>query len=230
MASRLLFAGRTLGRSVLVVPRARVNPSAVRFFSATDDLVSLLAREHAEEQANETTMVPPELSDLKSQLQQEWKIVDDSAMTRMYKSVGSTKIQLSFHCQDSVENVYDDEEEEGIGGDEASAPIKFTVTASKAGKTLVLTCLSEDATVRVQSVAMSNRDIEALQADGLSEDDYQGPEFEELADDLQDAFHAYLEDDLGIAEDVASFVAMYADYKEQKEYVDFLEGAKSLLS
>jgi hypothetical protein len=57
----------------------------------------------------------------------------------------------------------------------------------------------------------------------------QGPEFTELAEDLQDAFHTYVEKECGVDEDVTAFITMYADYREQEEYVAWMKTANSVL-
>ena len=57
-----------------------------------------------------------------------------------------------------------------------------------------------------------------------------GPEFTELADDLQEAFQTYVEKECGIDGDVAAFIAMYADYREQEEYVDWMKTAVGVLA
>ena len=43
------------------------------------------------------------------------------------------------------------------------------------------------------------------------------------AEDLQQAFHQYLAQDIGVNEDVAAFVSMHADHREQANYVTFLD-------
>ena len=59
---------------------------------------------------------------------------------------------------------------------------------------------------------------------------FQGPEFTELAEDLQEAFHTYVEKECGIDEDVTAFIAMYADYREQEEYVSWMKTANKVLA
>jgi complement component 1 Q subcomponent-binding protein len=223
-----------------------VSPSA-RFFSASEKLVTLLGREYSEEIQNETNKMPAELIKLQSDLEKEWKIVDDGASTRMFRTAGPTKIQVSFHCQDSVESddypYSDNEEFEGEEGNEnaeatgedndslePSVPVRFSVTATKAGKSLVLVCLSEDASPRIHSVSISTQDVEVIHQTGIGATQYQGPEFGELAEDLQEAFQNFLGQDVGISQEVASFVAMMADYKEQAQYTQFLDDAKAILS
>jgi len=209
--------------------------STVRSFSsAGHQLSDILAREHAEELENQLTAVPEELAAVKALVAKTWKIVDDGAVTRLYRTLTDTdtpiKVQISFHCQDTVQ-VVDEYLEEEADKEEAADPVRFTVTCTKAvGKTLVFTCVSEDATTRIQSVAITNQTVESIQANsGVDSMQYQGPDFTELAEDLQDAFHAYLEEEVGLNEDVASFIAMHTDHKEETEYVDFLEEARVLL-
>jgi len=193
--------------------------------------------------------MPPDLLELKGSLESGddeggWKIVDDGAITRLYRSTSSgAKVQLSFHCQDTVE--YMDEQQEileelgipeegaGSGEEEEAAPVRFTVTVSKAGKALVMNCLSENASAKVQGVAVTASqnvdDVHVKSGGWIDKAQYQGPEFEELAEDLQESFHTYLEEEVGVSENVAAFVSMYADYREQVEYVNFLAETKSIL-
>ena len=50
---------------------------------------------------------------------------------------------------------------------------------------------------------------------------YTGPQFEELDPELQEAFHEFLAD-AGVDDSVGSYVALYADFKEQQEYTNCL--------
>jgi hypothetical protein len=206
--------------------------------TTTTTLIDLLKREQAEEAENTATM-PAELANLKALLEKDWKIVDDGAMTRLHKTLeSSAKVQVVFHCQDMVQYEDEDfmpEEEEQEGEqeeeeeEESAVPIRFTVTITKAGKTLAMTCLTtEDLNASIQGVVVTSSEL--LPGMTLPPDEFQGPEFIELAEDLQEAFHNFLNEDVGVAEDVVSFLSMYCDYKEQTQYVQFLEDTKTLLS
>jgi complement component 1 Q subcomponent-binding protein, mitochondrial len=203
--------------------------SNVRFFSASSDtLLDMLSREHDEEVANKTTDMPESLVELKEKLAATWKIVDTGAVTKLHKTVGAFKVQVSFHCQDETEPevpIGNDEEEE-----EPGISVRFTVTATKAGKSLVMVCVSEESVVYIKNAIMSTTDVDAIHATGIDENEYQGPEFTELAADLQDAFVGFLEEELGVNDDVAAYVAMQADYQEQCQYVKFLEDAKNIVA
>ena len=58
---------------------------------------------------------------------------------------------------------------------------------------------------------------------------YQGPEFTELAEDLQESFQTYVVEECGVDEDVTAFISMYADYREQEEYVAWMKTAIDIL-
>jgi hypothetical protein len=166
------------------------------------------------------------------------------------------KVQVRFHCQDAVEQVdegdwYDEEEgegsqaaegQEGVEEEEAAGNVRFTVTLSKSKSSnapplLVFQCVADQASqVRIQTVAVANSaalgdsgSTGAMVSD-VGPDEYQGPVFAELAEDLQDAFHRFLEADLGIDEDVAAFVSMHSDHREQVQYVSFLETCREAVS
>jgi len=114
--------------------------------------------------------------------------------------------------------------------EEDAVAVRFTVMISRAGKTMVYTCLSEDAVTNVERVAVvDGDDIEDLIANGINQKIYQGPEFSELAEDLQQSLCEYIDEVAGVDTDVASFIVMYADYKEQTEYVDWLSKIKGML-
>jgi complement component 1 Q subcomponent-binding protein len=130
-----------------------------------------------------------------------------------------------------MDEVYE-EEEDDAEEEEPSHPVRFTVTQSKAGKTLVISCLSEFGQVKIESVTTTSASPDMVHAaQGVLEKvQYQGPEFTELAEDLQDSMAAYLEDELLVTTDVAAFVSMQTDYKEQVNYVQFLKDCKSIIS
>jgi complement component 1 Q subcomponent-binding protein, mitochondrial len=211
--------------------------------NVVDALVGLLDREHKEEVENDRTSMPEPLQKLHESLtvSGSWKIASDdsSSITKLYKTVDSVKVHVSFHCQDGTERLVEDEEEETQENEnednedqEEAASVRFTVSATKGGKTLFIVCIAQDSMMRIQNVAVAGavQDIDALHANGLNQSLYQGPEFTELAEDLQDAFYAYIEDYLGINGDVATYISMQFDYKEQCQYVKFLDDAKSLLA
>lgn len=58
----------------------------------------------------------------------------------------------------------------------------------------------------------------------------QGPEFTELDVELQEGLNDYVAIDCGVDTDVAAFIAMYADYKEQNEYVKWMKDVQKVIA
>lgn len=208
-------------------------------------LGDILKREISEEKANPLNEIPEDLSDLKRTLSADWTIVDgtasssDGATIKMYKKEhlsNGSKVTISFHCQDSLDpddlgflqsaaNAASDamgsEDEEQ---EEDSTPVKFDVTVSRAGKIMHLSCTSENAEATIDSITMSNSE-EEMEDEAL----YRGPMIEDLAEDLREALEDYLKEECGVNEDVSAFIAMYADYREQMEYINWLKNVKNIV-
>jgi len=237
------------GRMMMSHPSPNNNNQHQRYFSTVPtELSDILTRELAEEEANGSSSMPDDLSELKSQIEESWRIVDggvgvggggSSGVVRLFKKEplegSGAKVAIAFHCQDtipsenddSVISLFDTEEKEE---EEEPVAVRFTTMISRAGKTMVYTCLSEEAVTNVERVAMvDGDDIEDFIANGVDEKAYQGPEFSELAEDLQQCLCEYIDEVAGVDTDVASFIAMYADYKEQTEYVEWLHRVKGMM-
>jgi hypothetical protein len=202
--------------------------------------------------------VPPELVELKSTIAKKWTILEgitgiggasetgSGATVRMFKKTPGTKgakIGIVFHCQDTEEDSNFDENdlfnEDKLNGhndeDEEEPPqaIRFGVVISKGGRTVVIQCRS-GYEMSVDSVTVRDGDMEKVLAglavgEGLGSALYQGPEFTELAEDLQESFVNYVVTECGVDDDVTAFIHMYCDYCEQEEYVSWMKTAIDIL-
>ena len=242
------------GRMMMTHQSSSATNSHRRYFSTVQtELSDILTREIAEEESNGSSALPEDLAELKAQIEENWRVVDGgvsgdagSGVVRLFKKEplegSGAKVAIAFHCQDTISSEDDestgslfDQMTEGGGGDneeeeEDAVAVRFTVMISRAGQTMVYTCLSEDAVANVERVAVvDGDDIEDLIANGVDEKAYQGPEFTELAEDLQESLCEFIDDVAGVDTNLASFIAMYADYKEQTEYVDWLRKVKSMV-
>lgn len=207
--------------------------------------------------------LPPELASLDAEIRQKWTVVEgisgigsaagaetgSGATMRMFRKEGGSKgakIGVVFHCQDTEEDVKFDEkglfdppsEEDGAEEEEEEEPIqavRFGVTVSKGGKTVVLQCRSDgEGHVNVESVVVRDGDAESVLAalaggEGMHAALYQGPEFTELAEDLQESFRHYVTKECGVDENVAAYIIMYSDYREQEEYLSWMKTAIDIL-
>lgn len=201
---------------------------ATRTFSTTSEALSnLLGRELDEEQ--ELAVMPPELEILMEDIKANanWRIVDDEIEGTVKLFRGN--VAINFHCQESLPDEPDEEEEGEEEEEESAPPVRFTVTTSKAGKTLVLWCLSEGGEATIEGLAVTTADADSIFSNGINASAYQGPEFSELPEDVKDAFTEFLQTDCGVDSDVAAFISMYADFKEQSQYVRFLKQVQAIL-
>jgi complement component 1 Q subcomponent-binding protein, mitochondrial len=205
-------------------------PSCRRFSSgAKSSLLDVLAREEKEEKASGNTTMPQELKDLKSSIEENWTVVENGATTSLFRKEHSHKVQVSFHCQDSIEDhteVYDEDEEE------LSPSVRFTVTITKAGKSLVFACFSEYGSFKIEGVSTTTASAETVHDNQgtLAKKEYQGPDFFELEEQLQEQLQAYLEEECGVNNDVSAFIAMFSDYREEACYVNWLQETQTILS
>jgi complement component 1 Q subcomponent-binding protein, mitochondrial len=123
-----------------------------------------------------------------------------------------------------------DRDEEAAAGDEPAGPaypvqLKITITKPSTG-TVQIAASVEEGMVRIEQV---NYYPDTELADPLTHEDYRkqsmiyaGPPFENLDTELQGFLERYLEE-RGIDTSLASFVPDYVDFKEQREYVQWLE-------
>lgn len=132
--------------------------------------------------------------------------------------------------QSDVEEITDDVEEENEEEEEEVAlALRFRVTVSKAGKSMIFGCVSDDGEVTLESLVVIEDENQSETEMEYDSKIYQGPEFSELPEDFQESMTTFLAEDCGIDNDVAAFVSMYADYKEQVEYMNWLKTLQSYL-
>lgn len=225
--------------------------------SSTRTLPEILLDEiKEEEEDSQSTQIPDDLAQLmKEDIEPHWRVSssNSSAVVTLYKKEklsNGSKVVISFHCQDTLppseeemdaplldamSNINTDDkssEDDDEMEEEEASPVRFQVRVTKAGKTMLFKCLSEHSEAVIESLCL----VDELLDDSLSSDDnknlselFQGPEFTELAEELQDALHHYLEVDCGVDENVAAFISMYTDYKEQTEYVAWLKGVHTMI-
>jgi len=218
---------------------------------ALPPLSELIQQELEAEENLKTSEMPNDLSGLHdNDIDPHWRLEDkqDSSQIRLFRrepTKNNSKVILSFHCQDTIPQdsslldgfMTEDGQEENVDedsnkGEEDSDPIRFTVTVAREGKSLLFSCISEEATVNIESIMIKEgEEVHGIDyTDASNSHLYQGPQFEELEQDLQDGFHDFLKDDCGVGEDIAAFVSMYADYKEQTMYMNWLKGTLSMVN
>jgi hypothetical protein len=152
--------------------------------SSSRKLGSILQREITEETdaGSGASALPEELQTLYDDISKDWTIVQgitgigsdetgSGATVRMFKKANGSncaKIGIVFHCQDTEEDhpfneeeLYEDqradEEEEQ---EEPATAVRFAVTASKGGHTVVMQCRAVEGELNVESVTVRDGDAE----------------------------------------------------------------------
>lgn len=157
--------------------------------------------------------------------------------------IGDDSIRVKFDSQDVVEleedfegdEDFDDEEDENVeveaeesedddDDEEDELPgIRFVADITRANQGLQFEC-----------VASSNLTVERVRylgdftADAEKDSLYFGPNFADLELDVQEKLYDYLAE-RKIDDELAQFITQYADLKEQREYLSFLESAEKFV-
>ncbi|KAL5641215.1 hypothetical protein ACGC1H_001633 [Rhizoctonia solani] len=160
---------------------------------------------------------------------------DEVALVRTF---GNETIRLLFSIADidaPQEPAFEDVEE--TDGEEAQipiAPIRCSIVISKGSDqgALSIDALAQDGAIVVDNISFY-KDAK-LATELTSEADwkrrglYIGPQFDHLDTNVQEEFERYL-DERGIGADLALFIPDYSEYKEQKEYIKWLQSVKSFI-
>ncbi|KIY03277.1 uncharacterized protein Z520_01744 [Fonsecaea multimorphosa CBS 102226] len=125
------------------------------------------------------------------------------------------------------------EEADDVANATPAYPAHMTITITKPGnKAIEIRAVAQDGTIEIENVCFFPKDslLEAQSTKDASEARslYAGPPVEDLDPELQQMLHQYLEE-RGIDEELASFLPEYLDYKEQKEYVKWLEDLENFV-
>lgn len=133
---------------------------------------------------------------------------------RLTRTFQNETIEVVFDCQDAADPMESPDEEEEDESDEEGIHFRIIITKPDSDK-MILDCTAYDQVV-----------IDAVRyvPPGKTETDttlYNGPTFDHLDAELQDAFYSYL-GDRKIDEEFAVFIVNYARDKEQNEYAFWL--------
>mmetsp|Transcript_10504 Transcript_10504/g.26654 ORF Transcript_10504/g.26654 Transcript_10504/m.26654 type:complete len:273 (+) Transcript_10504:156-974(+) len=121
---------------------------------------------------------------------------------------------------------FDDEEgqeadEDGIYEEEETT-IVFNVHVTKDNKTLTFECNTDGIAFEVENIQLADDD------GPLDVIEYEGPNFNDLEDDLQDGFIDYL-NERGVDFEFVQYLFALAVDKEQREYMSWLENVKKFI-
>ena len=142
---------------------------------------------------------------------------------------GEENITVSFNVMDEDEMLPDMDEEidyENAEDVEMDTAIKCAVRVDKGDDRVLFECNCHGETLDIVNVTpvFSKGNEEEFIRDG-----YPGPIFDDLEEDLQEAFHQYLEK-RNINSDLAYFIVSHSRVREQELYLEWLSSMKGFLS
>lgn len=132
-------------------------------------------------------------------------------------------IKVNVHMPDLVtgeEQEDEDEEDESEKPSKSSIPLVVTVS-KKGGPSLEFNCTASPDEIAIDSLAVRNPDSEEELA-------YEGPDFYDLDENLQKAFHKYLEI-RGIKPSTTNYLHEYMINKDSREYLRWLKNLKNFI-
>ncbi|ORX62078.1 mitochondrial glyco protein, partial [Hesseltinella vesiculosa] len=204
---------------------------------ADNELVHKLHEELTYEKENEDASQPPFIQEFLEANSFKLEDKGGSDEVTLTRSFGNETVTVLFSISDinnADEGFLPEEDVEvEVDEDDVSFPVRASVTIEKPGQGAVtIDTVAQDGEMSVESV-MFYKDAK-LAKDASAESDWQrrglyiGPQFAELDEGLQTMFVTYLEE-RGINAALATFLPDYIEFKEQKEYTQWLENVKKFV-
>ncbi|KAG1800362.1 mitochondrial glycoprotein [Suillus plorans] len=229
-------------RASMTAARA-FSASTCRFSEGSTDI--LLSQKLAEELKYEKEAVadaPGEPEFLKTFKEQGiWEIQDVTGNDEvtLVRKFGNETIRMMFSIAD-IQNAEEEpeyEQEEGEGGEDQppnSYPIRasFSITKGNAKGSINIDTMCQEGAFIVDNMsyypdAQLGTELTA-EADWKRRGLYIGPQFDTLDVSVQEEIEKWLQE-RGINENLATFVPEYSEFKEQKEYVRWLDNVKNFV-
>ncbi|KAI0064217.1 regulatory protein suaprga1 [Artomyces pyxidatus] len=226
----------------VAVPATRsFTVSARRLGEGTTDLAvsQKLAEELQYEKEASTDDEPAFLKEFKAHGIWEIEDVDGNDEVTLHRKFGNEDIRLIFSIADIAspeeaefgEETTTESQEEDV---HESYPLRcsFSITKASVPGALTIDALCQEGAFVVDNISFYKdgkiaTDLTA-EADWKRRGLYIGPQFETLDVSVQDEFEKFLQE-RGINESLAFFVPEYAEHKEQKEYVKWLQNVKTFI-
>ncbi|KAJ9085328.1 Mitochondrial acidic protein mam33 [Entomophthora muscae] len=193
------------------------------------DLKSTLARELGYEKDEGEVEASEEMKEYMEKLP--FKIIDKAGEdeVKLVRTFGNETIQVTFSIKD-LEIPPESTVPEGEEVDESAIPnhpVRTTIDITKDGAgTMTFEAVIDDGYFNIEMASYYKDSKLAIEDSSEAEWKrhalYGGPVFQDLDEGLQVLFERYIEE-RGITTDLALFIPNYIQYKEQKEYMKWLE-------
>ncbi|AET41326.1 Mam33p Ecym_8030 [Eremothecium cymbalariae DBVPG len=219
----------------------------VIFNEQAKNLSQILSAEIDLETSDQVTALPQELSVYLNK----FSFVDVSKkghnMAELVRKNGNETVHLSFDVAQVANVPYDPNVVEDSMNGEEEAPEEFSAAHENFANVHIVvvketdksaTCIEllvnfQEGAFYIDSItpfesaelALSN----SAEAEAKKDLVYHGPPFSNLDESLQEAFEIYLES-RGINDELVSFISAYSEWKENNEYVGWLQNMKNFFS
>jgi len=241
-------AARTPLRLATMQLAPRASMTAARAFSVSTRCFSegsvdiVLSQKLAEElkYEKEADSTEPEfLTTFKAQKIWEIQDVAGNDEVTLVRKFGNETIRLMFSIADiqSAEEDPEYEQEEGEGAEDQALntyPVRasFSITKNNAKGSINIDTMCQEGAFIIDNMsyypnAELGTDLTA-EADWKRRGLYIGPQFDTLDVAVQEEIEKWLQE-RGINENLAMFIPEYSEFKEQKEYVRWLENVKNFV-
>jgi complement component 1 Q subcomponent-binding protein len=146
---------------------------------------------------------------------------------RTINQSGTKGGSVDVMAEDSIAPADEQRQDEDEQREPSGFPAQLNVTITKPGKgTVQINATADDGMIEVEDVFYFQKtelaDPDTAEKMHARQHVYAGPPFGNLDSDLQAMLERYL-DERGVNSQLATFVPDYIDYKEQREYVQWLE-------
>lgn len=221
------------------------------------ELSAKLASEYAiETEMKENNDPPPAIQEFLKNGPFTVTDVEGNDEVTLERKFGNETIRIVFsvsemnNAEDPENEAFDDQEEgaaaseteseadgadgEGEGEEGASFPVRCNITIQKDGASSVLSldAVTQDGIFIVDNMVLyPNVELatgNSAEYDWQRREKYMGPPFSNLDEDLQILMERFLEE-RGINTSLALFVPDYVDYKEGREYENWLRGLQNFI-
>jgi complement component 1 Q subcomponent-binding protein len=221
VTARRVGSLRTLApRAAMFAPRLLPNRTAAFSTAAGSKVAKVLGAEvkHEEEQYEQS---------------KELKAFLTNSPFKFTENEGDVNMLLERELEDKVVTIewqlaspFDPNMEDEEGEPEESTNLWVSVESKKSGSGLTFNCSTQ--TGEDHRYVIGNVKTFASAEEKESVSGYNGPDFEDLDDKLQEAFDEYLAE-LGMSTEVCDFIDAMALDKEQREYVRWLKTSMEFL-
>jgi len=218
-------SARKLGSFCATAPRASIGaprflPNRAFSGAAASKASKVLSAEvkHEEEQYEQSK----ELKAFLKNTPFSFKESDGDVNMILERELGNKAIRIEWQLASPFDPNMEDEE----GEPEESTSLWVTVEDKSDGSGLTFNCSTQ--TGEDHRYVIGNVKAFATAEEKESVSSYNGPDFEDLDDKLQEGFDEYLAE-IGMSSEVCDFVDAMALDKEQREYVRWLNMSKTFL-